>query len=104
MLLGFAVDPGHDKKYQSGTGLSCALVYEFLPRGNVAFRLRSLEVQYPWRERLRTAIDITRGFVHLHKHRPEVFHRNVSTKNILFAGDGSAKIADFRLACASMRR
>eukprot|EP00406_Dinophysis_acuminata_P047184 CAMPEP_0179312784 /NCGR_PEP_ID=MMETSP0797-20121207/53458_1 /TAXON_ID=47934 /ORGANISM="Dinophysis acuminata, Strain DAEP01" /LENGTH=703 /DNA_ID=CAMNT_0021022755 /DNA_START=52 /DNA_END=2159 /DNA_ORIENTATION=+ len=103
MLLGFAIENGQDtqEKHNSSTGRSCALVYEFLPRGNINFRLHSLEVQYPWRERLRTAIDITRGFVHLHKHRPEVFHRNISTKNILFAGDGSAKIADFRLACAA---
>merc|ERR1719210_1214219 len=80
-----------------------ALVYELLSGGDVNVRLMS-RTDYLWHERLRTAVDIARGLAHLHKHRPEVFHRDIKTANILFGLDGTAKIADFGLACVSKLR
>eukprot|EP00929_Paragymnodinium_shiwhaense_P039814 TRINITY_DN20862_c0_g1_i6.p1 TRINITY_DN20862_c0_g1~~TRINITY_DN20862_c0_g1_i6.p1 ORF type:complete len:674 (+),score=118.66 TRINITY_DN20862_c0_g1_i6:206-2227(+) len=78
-----------------------ALVYEYLPGGNASQRLYSSQESFPWRARLRTAIQACRGLVHVHRMRPEVFHRDIKTSNILFDEAGNAKIADFGLACAS---
>eukprot|EP00927_Polykrikos_kofoidii_P032457 TRINITY_DN27644_c0_g2_i1.p1 TRINITY_DN27644_c0_g2~~TRINITY_DN27644_c0_g2_i1.p1 ORF type:complete len:586 (+),score=69.74 TRINITY_DN27644_c0_g2_i1:163-1920(+) len=92
MLLGFA---------RSDDG-RCALVYELLRGGDAHSRLqKSNVIPYMWHERLRTAIDVARGLSHLHRHRPEVFHRDIKSPNILFSCDGIAKIADFGLACES---
>jgi len=95
MLLGFA---------QAPTNGYAALIYELLPGGDAHARLRSSSRSpYLWSERLRTLIDVARGLAHLHKHRPEIFHRDIKTANILFGADGAAKIADFGLACVSRR-
>eukprot|EP00929_Paragymnodinium_shiwhaense_P099571 TRINITY_DN61295_c0_g1_i3.p1 TRINITY_DN61295_c0_g1~~TRINITY_DN61295_c0_g1_i3.p1 ORF type:complete len:734 (+),score=168.45 TRINITY_DN61295_c0_g1_i3:162-2363(+) len=111
MLLGFAVQ----EDYDSVQGL---MVYELLPGGNAFQRLHPetltsadatfttarLWTCYRWRDRLRTVVEACRGLAHLHKHRPEVFHRDVKSANILFSSDGTAKIGDFGLACASERK
>jgi len=81
-----------------------ALIYELLPGGDACCRIQARDVAFPWRERLRTALGMARGLAHLHKHRPEVFHRDIKTANVLFGLDGTAKIADFGLACASKCR
>mmetsp|Transcript_41331 Transcript_41331/g.81622 ORF Transcript_41331/g.81622 Transcript_41331/m.81622 type:complete len:729 (+) Transcript_41331:88-2274(+) len=81
-----------------------ALIYELLPGGDAHARIQARDVEFPWRERLRTALGMARGLAHLHKHRPEVFHRDIKTANVLFGLDGTAKIADFGLACASKYR
>jgi serine/threonine protein kinase len=113
MLLGFGIEGGgglisllsgrspSDIDKQVGPGVRCALVYELLSGGNAFYRLHSPGSNYPWRERLSTIVQISRGLAHLHKHRPEVFHRDIKTANILFGNDGMAKIADFGLACTS---
>lgn len=97
MLLGFAL-------HSEEAGCRRALVYELLPGGDAHARLQSKEAIYGWSERVRTTIDVARGLAHLHKHRPEVFHRDIKTANILFGADGMAKIADFGLACCSRGR
>jgi len=96
MLLGFAEEtqfpfaPIHRR---------CALVYEMLHGGDLYRRLQGDEKPYLWHERLRTATEVCRGLAHLHKHRPKIFHRDIKSQNILFSSDGTAKIADFGLAC-----
>jgi len=81
-----------------------ALIYELLPGGDALSRIQARDIEFPWKERLRTALGMARGLAHLHKHRPEVFHRDIKTANVLFGLDGAAKIADFGLACASKCR
>lgn len=105
MLLGYAMDfeaeklrDNVDPGFEPASGRRC-LVYELLPGTSAFARLRAGD--YPWSERLQTAIDASRGLTHLHKFRPELFHRDVKSANILFSADGTAKIADFGLACAS---
>eukprot|EP00445_Apocalathium_hangoei_P034754 CAMPEP_0203949150 /NCGR_PEP_ID=MMETSP0359-20131031/83627_1 /ASSEMBLY_ACC=CAM_ASM_000338 /TAXON_ID=268821 /ORGANISM="Scrippsiella Hangoei, Strain SHTV-5" /LENGTH=443 /DNA_ID=CAMNT_0050880969 /DNA_START=149 /DNA_END=1477 /DNA_ORIENTATION=+ len=95
MLLGCAMEPGKHRK---------AMVYELLPGGSCHNRLHEFHSPFLWQERLRTAIEMSRGLAHLHKYRPEVFHRDIKTAKILFSSQGIAKIADFGLACASRRR
>eukprot|EP00931_Biecheleriopsis_adriatica_P123442 TRINITY_DN9848_c0_g2_i3.p1 TRINITY_DN9848_c0_g2~~TRINITY_DN9848_c0_g2_i3.p1 ORF type:complete len:474 (+),score=62.07 TRINITY_DN9848_c0_g2_i3:108-1529(+) len=98
MLLGFAQAPT-----AAGTGCRSsrrALVYELLRGGDLHARLQG-KGRFSWRERLQAAIDVARGLSHLHKHRPEIFHRDIKSANILFGLDDSARIADFGLACIS---
>lgn len=124
MLLGFGRDTAKpcdsrdasgsgQRKFRSGFGsgfgsgldgaLRGALVYELLPGGDAHVRLQSPNSKFDWRDRLKTALGVARGLAHLHKHRPEVFHRDIKTANILFGADGAARIADFGLACVSKR-
>eukprot|EP00929_Paragymnodinium_shiwhaense_P039649 TRINITY_DN20810_c0_g2_i1.p1 TRINITY_DN20810_c0_g2~~TRINITY_DN20810_c0_g2_i1.p1 ORF type:complete len:578 (-),score=87.39 TRINITY_DN20810_c0_g2_i1:15-1748(-) len=122
MLLGFAQEAGHTPAVSSSaTPISRmlsrdgnreggakearrALVYELLTGGDVFSRLQSHTTSYSYNERLKTAIDVARGLTHLHKLRPEIFHRDIKTQNIIFGADGAAKIADFGIACVSQRR
>eukprot|EP00747_Dinoflagellata_sp_TGD_P034235 gnl/TRDRNA2_/TRDRNA2_137141_c1_seq1.p1 gnl/TRDRNA2_/TRDRNA2_137141_c1~~gnl/TRDRNA2_/TRDRNA2_137141_c1_seq1.p1 ORF type:complete len:491 (-),score=62.06 gnl/TRDRNA2_/TRDRNA2_137141_c1_seq1:110-1468(-) len=113
LLLGFALDTtGDDQASNTVAPPRRALVYELLRGGDVASRLRSCGVNghgapsdtscdFPWQERLRTAMGLARGLAHLHKHRPEIFHRDIKLANLLFGADGTVKIADFGLACMS---
>lgn len=108
MLLGFSEEKPEDLRLSArkpphayGRGRR-SLVYELLPGGDLHVRLRAQQHSvYPWHDRLRTAQEVARGLAHLHRHRPEIFHRDIKSQNILFGADGSAKIADFGLACMS---
>jgi len=103
MLLGFAREECSSglpaRTSHSNTVRRRALVYELLPGGDAHARLHTKKAPFLWRERLQTAIGVSRGLAHLHRHRPEIFHRDIKTQNILFGADGRAKIADFGLAC-----
>jgi len=94
MLLGFA----EESLCSVFRHRRCALVYELLHGGDLYRRLQASKA-YLWHERLRTATEVCRGLAHLHKHRPKIFHRDIKSQNILFSSDGTAKIADFGLAC-----
>ncbi|CAE7227413.1 BAM1 [Symbiodinium necroappetens] len=94
MLLGFA----EESLCSVFRHRRCALVYELLHGGDLYRRLQASRA-YLWHERLRTATEVCRGLAHLHKHRPKIFHRDIKSQNILFSSDGTAKIADFGLAC-----
>jgi len=106
MLLGFAIEPktysAEDPSVENPRRR--ALVYELLPGGDVHNRLQKPKKPYRWQERLKTAIDTARGLAHLHKHRPEIFHRDIKSPNILFDAAGVAKIADFGLACVPKKK
>eukprot|EP00446_Apocalathium_sp_SHHI-4_P013009 CAMPEP_0177214790 /NCGR_PEP_ID=MMETSP0367-20130122/33875_1 /TAXON_ID=447022 ORGANISM="Scrippsiella hangoei-like, Strain SHHI-4" /NCGR_SAMPLE_ID=MMETSP0367 /ASSEMBLY_ACC=CAM_ASM_000362 /LENGTH=510 /DNA_ID=CAMNT_0018664189 /DNA_START=64 /DNA_END=1593 /DNA_ORIENTATION=+ len=114
MLLGFSAESPEDCQVSIVPGVTQflshrrrakpaaprrALVYELLSGGDLHVRLRRQGHTYFWRDRLRTAMDVARGLAHLHRHRPEIFHRDIKSQNILFGADGSARIADFGLAC-----
>lgn len=109
MLLGFSQHPEERQsaafwKLSQRAASHTALVYEFLPGGDLHARLQKQPPPFLWRSRMQTAIDVARGLAHLHRHRPEIFHRDVKSQNILFGSDGTARIADFGLACVPTRR
>lgn len=74
------------------------LVYELLAGGDVCARLRQDDASFMWRARLDVALDAALGLSHLHGSRPQVFHRDIKTQNILMDRNGSGKMADFGLA------
>lgn len=74
------------------------LVYELLPGGDVNHRLNN-DAGFTWRQRLNVILDAALGLSHLHGSRPQVFHRDVKTQNILMDRNGTGKVADFGLAC-----
>mmetsp|Transcript_29603 Transcript_29603/g.53022 ORF Transcript_29603/g.53022 Transcript_29603/m.53022 type:complete len:580 (-) Transcript_29603:47-1786(-) len=80
------------------------LVYELLEGGDVYRRLQlsgSKVKDFSWRERACAAYDSACGLSHLHHQNPKVFHRDIKTPNILLTRSGTAKMADFGLACLS---
>mmetsp|Transcript_68259 Transcript_68259/g.142658 ORF Transcript_68259/g.142658 Transcript_68259/m.142658 type:complete len:811 (-) Transcript_68259:259-2691(-) len=80
------------------------LVYELLEGGDVFHRLqRSTRGTEPfsWRARVSAAYDACCGLSHLHNSKPKAFHRDIKSANILLDRNGTAKMADFGLACLS---
>mmetsp|Transcript_88048 Transcript_88048/g.257378 ORF Transcript_88048/g.257378 Transcript_88048/m.257378 type:complete len:714 (+) Transcript_88048:160-2301(+) len=80
------------------------LVYELLEGGDVYKRLEksnSEGVPFSWRQRVSAAFDAACGLSHLHNSSPKVFHRDIKSPNILLDRNGTAKMADFGLACLS---
>ena len=79
-------------------------MYELLGGGDVYKRLQKSCVEgvpYTWRQRVSTAFDAACGLSHLHHASPKVFHRDIKSPNILLDRNGTAKMADFGLACCS---
>lgn len=91
ILLGFARN-----------GRERYLVYELLPGGDIHSRLAK-DVGFRWKERLNVLLDAALGLSHLHGSRPQVFHRDVKTQNILMDRNGTGKVADFGLACLAQQ-
>jgi serine/threonine protein kinase len=80
------------------------LIYELLAGGDVYQRLKKVSQQnlsFTWRERTSAIFDASCGLSHLHHASPKVFHRDIKTANILLDRNGTAKMADFGLACLS---
>jgi len=80
------------------------LVYELLAGGDVYRRLQKCcleNVAFSWRQRISVAFDAACGLSHLHHATPKVFHRDIKSPNILLDRNGTAKMADFGLACLS---
>ncbi|CAE7604536.1 unnamed protein product, partial [Symbiodinium sp. CCMP2456] len=85
-------------------GAKRLLVYELLSGGDVHRRLQRScheDIPFPWRERVGVALDAACGLSHLHYASPKVFHRDIKSPNILLDRNGTAKMADFGLACLS---
>jgi len=87
ILMGFARNRGER-----------CLVYELLSGGDVFTRLEK-DLAFTWQSRLSVSLDAALGLSHLHGSRPQVFHRDVKTLNILMDKNGTGKVADFGLAC-----
>jgi len=80
------------------------LVYELLGGGDVFKRLQKScaeNVPFTGRQRVSVALDAACGLSHLHHASPKVFHRDIKSPNILLDRNGTAKMADFGLACIS---
>eukprot|EP00434_Breviolum_minutum_P001801 symbB.v1.2.001594.t1/scaffold88.1/size340390/29 len=93
ILMGFA---------KNGPGR--LLVYEHLGGGDVFNRLQKCtcdNVPFTWKQRISVAYDASCGLSHLHNSTPKVFHRDIKCPNILLDRNGTAKMADFGLACCS---
>lgn len=85
-------------------GAQRLLVYELLSGGDVHRRLQRCCVEgkpFLWHERVSIALDAACGLSHLHHASPKVFHRDIKCPNILLDKNGTAKMADFGLACLS---
>eukprot|EP00397_Hematodinium_sp_SG-2012_P001478 GEMP01001481.1.p1 GENE.GEMP01001481.1~~GEMP01001481.1.p1 ORF type:complete len:808 (+),score=149.15 GEMP01001481.1:101-2524(+) len=78
------------------------LVYELLAGGDAHCRLQQSQTNqrpFPWYQRVSVALDAACGLSHLHHATPKVFHRDIKCPNILIDQNGTAKMADFGLAC-----
>jgi len=81
-----------------------SLVYEYLAGGDVSSRLnrsRKREESFEARLRVSVALDAASGLSHMHNATPRAFHRDIKCPNILLDKNGTAKMADFGLACVS---
>ncbi|XP_051195088.1 probable LRR receptor-like serine/threonine-protein kinase At1g05700 [Lolium perenne] len=88
-LIGYCKDINH-----------LALVYEYMPEGDLQSYLRATSTSRPltWEQRLQIALDAAQGLEYLHiACKPQLIHRDVKSRNILLATDLVAKIADFGL-------
>ncbi|VAI55434.1 unnamed protein product [Triticum turgidum subsp. durum] len=91
-LVGYCKDRNH-----------LALVYEYMPEGNLQDHLRATSTCKPlsWEQRLQIALDAAQGLEYLHiACKPALIHRDVKSRNILLTTDLGAKIADFGLTKA----
>lgn len=76
-----------------------ALIYEYMPNGNLKGYLSDKNSELSWEMRIRIAIDAAQGLEYLHHGcKPPVVHRDVKTTNILLGENLDAKIADFGLS------
>lgn len=88
ILLGFARN-SRGERY---------LIYELLPGGDLHGRLEK-DAEFTGWFRINVGQDAALGLSYLHGFRPQVFHRDVKTQNILMDRNGTGKVADFGLAC-----
>ncbi|XP_048538155.1 probable LRR receptor-like serine/threonine-protein kinase At1g51810 [Triticum urartu] len=79
-----------------------ALVYDFMPRGNLQQLLRGGDdYTLNWEQRLYIALDAAQGLEYLHEScTPSVVHRDVKTSNILIDKNLVGIISDFGLSRA----
>ncbi|XP_051227185.1 senescence-induced receptor-like serine/threonine-protein kinase [Lolium perenne] len=79
-----------------------ALVYDFMPRGNLQQLLRGVhDYSLNWEQRLHIALDAAQGLEYLHEScTPSIVHRDVKTPNILLDKNLVGIISDFGLSRA----
>ncbi|CAM0870410.1 unnamed protein product [Alopecurus aequalis] len=79
-----------------------ALIYDFMPGGNLQQLLRGGDVySLNWEQRLRIALDAAQGLEYLHELcTPSIVHRDVKTPNILLDKNLVGVISDFGLSRA----
>ncbi|XP_037416750.1 probable LRR receptor-like serine/threonine-protein kinase At2g28960 [Triticum dicoccoides] len=79
-----------------------ALVYDFMPRGNLKQLLKGGDdYSLTWEQRLHIALDAAQGLEYLHEScTPSIVHRDVKTPNILLDKNLVGVISDFGLSRA----
>ncbi|CAM0870431.1 unnamed protein product [Alopecurus aequalis] len=79
-----------------------ALVYDFMPGGNLQQLLRGGDINtLNWEQRLHIALDAAQGLEYLHELcTPSIVHRDVKTPNILLDKNMVGIISDFGLSRA----
>ncbi|CAM0870430.1 unnamed protein product [Alopecurus aequalis] len=79
-----------------------ALIYDFMPGGNLQQLLRGGDVySLNWEQRLHIALDAAQGLEYLHELcTPSIVHRDVKTPNILLDKNMVGIISDFGLSRA----
>uniref|UniRef100_A0A8I7B218 Protein kinase domain-containing protein n=1 Tax=Hordeum vulgare subsp. vulgare TaxID=112509 RepID=A0A8I7B218_HORVV len=78
-----------------------ALVYEYMSQGTLLEHIVGGGRSFPWRQRLRVALESAQGLEYLHKGcNPPLIHRDVKATNILLNARLEAKIADFGMSKA----
>ncbi|CAM0870428.1 unnamed protein product [Alopecurus aequalis] len=79
-----------------------ALVYDFMPGGNLQQLLRGGDIySLNWEQRLHIALDAAQGLEYLHELcTPSIVHRDVKTPNILLDKNLMGIISDFGLSRA----
>ncbi|XP_020112520.1 U-box domain-containing protein 33-like [Ananas comosus] len=74
-----------------------ALVYEFVPDGNLEDRLRCARQSPPlaWQARMRIASEICAALIFLHSQKPKpIVHGNLKPENVLLDANHATKLAD----------
>ncbi|XP_030929254.1 G-type lectin S-receptor-like serine/threonine-protein kinase LECRK3 [Quercus lobata] len=75
------------------------LVYEYMSNGSLADLLFGALWRPDWNERLRIALDVSRGILYLHEEcEAPIIHCDIKPQNILMDDCWNAKISDFGLA------
>lgn len=78
-----------------------AIVMEYISLGSL-YRLLHLEkVELSWSDRLSIALQIIKGINYLHKHQPQILHRDIKSSNLLLENRYEGyfvKICDFGMA------
>ncbi|KAL0000773.1 hypothetical protein SO802_014554 [Lithocarpus litseifolius] len=75
------------------------LVYEYMSNGSLADLLFGAMWRPDWNERLRIALDVSRGILYLHEEcEAPIIHCDIKPQNILMDDCWNAKISDFGLA------
>ncbi|KDO28712.1 TKL protein kinase [Saprolegnia parasitica CBS 223.65] len=75
-------------------------VVEYMEKGDLQTYLEATtedkEVLFPWRDKIRSARDMTRGLVYLHNQN--VIHRDLKSRNVMLTAALDAKLGDFGIA------
>lgn len=72
-----------------------AIVLEYCPNKSLWSLLQNKNFNLKWIDRVKLALEISRGMNYLHCFQPPIIHRDLKSLNILIDEAFRAKIADF---------
>ncbi|CAN1157376.1 U-box domain-containing protein 33 [Linum perenne] len=82
---------------------SCALIYEYMPNGNLEDRLncKNDTPPLPWQARIRLATELCSVLIFLHSSKPNsIVHGDLKPSNILLDANLGCKLSDFGICRA----
>ena len=80
------------------------ITLEYCQKGSLYDLLRNgttdpqIAAELSWGRRVRMAVDVAAGMLHLHTRNPPILHRDLKSPNVLVAGDWTAKVSDMGLS------